>query len=100
MEAVRELIKLGADVSARAHDGCRPLHFVGLKHSEAGYSIARMKNLADMLLDKGAWIDAANNAGATAIDVAADRGNQFIFDHLLKRGAIARRPLDLAAASP
>lgn len=97
---VRALLSLGADVNARARDGSRPLHFIGLNHSEAGYSVAGMKSIADILLASGASLDAADNRGSTAIDVAADQGNQFIFEHFLLRGAIARHPLDLAAASP
>ena len=59
--AMRELISVGADVTARDGGGNRPLH-IAAKNGNAA--------LAGMLLDEGADEDARNNDKKTACDLA------------------------------
>ncbi len=94
-QAVRSLLKDGADVNAPQADGATALHWAAyLEDADA----------TALLIGAGARIDTPNNYGITPLALAAGNGNAAIIDQLLKAGADPNRavragetPLMLAA---
>lgn len=80
--AVRQLLDYTPDdtslLSGTDEDGRQPLHFACLR----GH-----RDLADLLLQRGADIDARGNARATPLDDACFKGHKDVVELLLSRGA-------------
>jgi uncharacterized protein len=97
-EAVRKLLKDGADVNSAQGDGMTALHWAAMKDQVA---------LAEMLLYAGANVKATTRMGGyTPLTMAAKNGNAALIAALLKGGADANTatstgvtPLMLAAQS-
>ncbi len=94
-QAVRSLLKDGADVNAPQGDGATALHWAAYLEDA---------DLTAMLIGAGARVDTPNNYGITPLALAAGNGNAAIIDQLLKAGADPNRavragetPLMLAA---
>ena len=77
-DAVRALLKKGADVNAPQGDGATALHWA------AHWDDVEM---ADLLLRAGANVKAANDGGATPLWVACVGGSALMIDRLLTAGA-------------
>jgi ankyrin repeat protein len=78
VEAVRMLLKLGADVTAQSKFGWTPLH---LSSRRGDAEVTRM------LLEYGADVSAPNNLGLTPLLLASRSGNVEVTRMLLERGA-------------
>jgi len=79
-QAVRALIKSGADVRAPEGDGATALHWAAYRDSV---------DVVRMLLDAGASANAANDLGVTPLHLAAANGNTAILNLLIdKRAAV------------
>src|SRR4051812_41338341 len=98
-DAVRALLKQGADVSAAKGDGMTALHFAAERGDAA---------MTDMLVYAGANVSAVTRIGQyTPLHLASRAGNEAVVQALLKAGAnVAAKtstsgvtPLHLAAAS-
>ncbi|KAI8674225.1 hypothetical protein NCS55_00745400 [Fusarium keratoplasticum] len=80
--AVRQLLDYTPDdtslLSETDEDGRQPLHFACLR----GHT-----DIADLLLQRGADIDARGNARATPLDDACFKGHKDVVELLLSRGA-------------
>jgi ankyrin repeat protein len=81
-EAARVLLAAGADARAAARNSMR----VTALHAAAA---ARDADTARALLDRGAEVDARQQAGYTALHAAAEHGDVPLVDLLLARGADA-----------
>jgi uncharacterized protein len=79
-EAARLLLEAGADPRAAARN---PMRVTAL-HAAAA---ARLTSVAGLLLDKGAEVDARQQAGYTALHAAAQHGDTELAELLLARGA-------------
>jgi ankyrin repeat protein len=79
-EAARLLLEAGADPRAAARN---PMRVTAL-HAVAA---ARLTEVARLLLDRGAEIDARQQAGYTALHAAAQHGDTELVELLLARGA-------------
>jgi uncharacterized protein len=77
-QAVRSLLKEGADVNAPGPDGTTPLHWA---------VEANDLETVQLLLHAGARAQARNRYGVTPLSLAAGNGNAAIVDVLLKAGA-------------
>ncbi|MCY4043183.1 MAG: ankyrin repeat domain-containing protein, partial [Candidatus Dadabacteria bacterium] len=77
-EAIRELLKAGAEVNARADNGYTALMWAAVKGG---------KRAIRELLKAGADIEARNNEGRTVLMEAAHGGNTKAIIELLKAGA-------------
>ncbi|KAF5829326.1 ankyrin repeat-containing domain protein, partial [Dunaliella salina] len=53
------------------------------------------REVVHLLLNKGAVVDKANNAGATPLFVASQQGHMDVSRLLLERGAVVDRALSL-----
>src|SRR5262245_48778261 len=98
-DAVRTLLKQGADVSAAQGDGMTPLHWAAERGDAA---------MAEMLLYAGANVSAVTRIGQyTPLHLASRAGSATVVQALLKGGADVKAvattsgatPLHLAAAS-
>lgn len=79
-EAAKILIAHGALVNVhRSEDGATPLHFAALKGRKEGHV-----EVARILLENGAEVDARMDNGATPRSIAVSRGNTRILDLLKK----------------
>jgi len=96
-EAVRALLKQGADANAARGDGMTALHFAASRGDA---------DLAAMLIYAGANVSAVTRVGSyTALHVASQAGSRTVVDVLLKAGADVKArttstgvtPLHLAA---
>ncbi len=94
-EAVRRLLKDGADVNAVQADGATALQWAAY-HGDT--------DMAAQLLKAGADPELANRNGSTPLWLAASQGNSAMIETLLEGGAdanellpLGRRPLMLAA---
>ena len=71
VNAVRLLLKHGANANSRDGDGRTPLmHVASMVHDERGPQIVKM------LLEHGAAVNAQDNAGATALMIAAENAEE------------------------
>jgi len=92
VDAVKELVRLGAKLDARDDDGRTPLvHAVGLGCNPA---------LVDLLLELGADIERADKLGMTALESAAMFGKIELVRHLLLRGAKPTGPTKATVFGP
>jgi ankyrin repeat protein len=78
LQAVRTLVKAGADVNARSGDGSTPLLWAAHKSSP---------EIAQVLIAAKAAVDAANDYGITPLLQASRTGDAAMVDVLLKAGA-------------
>jgi ankyrin repeat protein len=80
LETAMHLLARGADPMARGGDHQTPLHVTA-------FGADRSDEMATLLLDAGAEIDATNKHRATALLLAAQQGNLEVIQTLLERGA-------------
>jgi ankyrin repeat protein len=78
LQAVRALLKAGADVNARSGDGATPLLWAAHRSS---------LDIARALVEAGAAADAANDYGVTPLLQASRTGDAAMVDLLLRSGA-------------
>jgi ankyrin repeat protein len=78
LQAVRALLKSGADVNRREGDGATALHWAA--HADS-------TDLVRLLLDAGASPAVANDLGVTPLHLAASNGNVAILSLLLSKRA-------------
>jgi ankyrin repeat protein len=97
VEAVRALVKRGADVNAPAADGTTALHWASYRDAV---------ETADLLIRAGARVDAANDLGATPLWMASMNGSLAMVRRLLEAGAhpnlsllLGETPLMIASRS-
>jgi ankyrin repeat protein len=74
------LLEGGADTAAADQNGDTALHYAAHNDDKNG-----AKTLCEMLLEFGAAADAVNNAGKTALDIAAETGNEPLVKLLLAK---------------
>ena len=106
---MRVLLASGADSQLASNDGTTPLMVAaGLGRSQVS-SVTESDALeaVELALELGADVDAANEAGNTALHGAASRGLDAIVQRLADAGATVtvqnkrgRTPLDMAAPTP
>ncbi len=89
-QALRDLIRSGADIDAPHGDGTTALHWA----AHRGDAVA-----ADLLLEAGAAPDAANDLGATPLWVAASSSSVAVVNRLLAAGADQNASLRLGETS-
>ncbi len=77
-EAVRRLIKQGADVNAPEGDGSTALHWASYRDDG---------EISDQLLRAGAKVNAVNDLGATPLWAASENGSDAMVRRLLRAGA-------------
>ena len=101
-DVVRRLLDAGVDVNARAGNELTPLMWAA-GHDD-GVGTAAVERVVDLLLARGATLDAADNRGRTALMIAAALGDAPTVGLLLQRGADrtlkdkeGKTALDLAA---
>ena len=82
-EALRKLIRAGADVNAPQVDGATALHWAVYRGD---------MEAADQILRAGARPDAKNRTGITPLAMAALYGHAALVDRLVKAGADAKAP--------
>jgi uncharacterized protein len=94
-QAVRSLLKNGADVNAAQGDGATALHWAAYLEDA---------DTTALLIRAGAKVDVPNNYGVTPLALAAGNGGAAVIDQLVKGGADPNRavragetPLMLAA---
>ena len=107
VEAVRVLLKLGADVKAQNKYGLTPLHLTSqvvahtllerganvVAQSDSGWTPLHMVSrrghaeVARILLEYGADVSTQNNCGSTPLHLASRRGSVGVTRMLLERGA-------------
>lgn len=95
-EIVTELIKAGAEVDAKDHQGNTPLHSsVWIEHNS---------KILKILINHGADVDCKNLRGETPLHCAAESSNRETIEYLLSRGAqvnardrLGRTPLHVVA---
>ena len=92
------LIEKGADINARNEDDSTPLHsaawggrmqFISLleNHEIPPPKVVEYKTIVDLLIKKGADIDAKRGPGETPLHSAAEVGNAGTVELLLEKGA-------------
>jgi hypothetical protein len=84
LSAGKCLIDHGADINAREVDGWTPLYVCALYANSGGHPSAEF---AQMLLERGAVIDARTNRGRTSLQMAVERDNIQLVRLLLEHGA-------------
>ena len=101
-DVVQRLLDAGVDANARAGNDLTPLMWAA-GHDE-GVGPAAVERVVDVLLARGAVLDAADNRGRTALMIAAALGDAATVALLLQRGADralkdedGKTALDLAA---
>ena len=82
---VRRLLAANVDVNARYRNDLTTLMWVAGFGDGAG--VLDVEQVVNLLIDRGASIDAADNRGRTALMIAAELGHGSIVDLLLRRGA-------------
>jgi ankyrin repeat protein len=83
LEVMRLLLAHGADVNVKDLMGMTPLHLV----AESWYPLVDVSEPIQMLMQSGANIDAANNAGRVALHLALRRSCVSAVELLLYHGA-------------
>jgi len=79
IKEAEKLLSSGADVNERWFDNYTPLHFAAFYASQP--------NVAALLIEKGADVNAKDNYGRTPLYVAAWKGQVNFVTMLLKKGA-------------
>src|SRR5215468_9484881 len=82
---VRRLLDAGADAKARYGNDLTALMWAA--GHEDGVGAGAAVEVAELLLERGAAIDAADNRGRTALMMAAERGDVAVVAALVARGA-------------
>lgn len=82
--AVRALLKQGANVNASEADGTTALHWAGYRDD---------LETADVLIRAGAKVNAANDLGVTPLWTACENGSTTVAQRLLQAGADANATL-------
>ena len=82
---VRRLLDVGVD--AKAHYGNDLTALMWAAGHEDGVNAAAAVAVIDLLIERGAVIDAADNRGRTALMIAAERGDAVAVEMLMMRGA-------------
>ena len=101
-DVVRRLLDAGVDVNARTGNELTPLMWAAGHDESVGP--AAVERVVDLLLARGAMLDAADNRGRTALMIAAALGDAATVALLLARGSDrtlkdkdGKTALDLAA---
>ena len=84
-DVVRRLLDAGVAADARYGNELTALRWAA-GHDE-GVGARAAEAVLGLLLDRGAWIDAADNRGRTALMIAAELVDSAVVELLLKRGA-------------
>jgi uncharacterized protein len=82
---VRRLLDAGVDAKARYGSDLTALMWAA--GHEDGVGAASAMAVAELLIERGADINAADNRGRTALMIAAERGNAAVVKTLLRRSA-------------
>jgi uncharacterized protein len=82
---VRRLLDAGVDAKARHGNDLTALMWAA--GHEDGVGAAAAVEVVELLIARGAAIDAADNRGRTALMIAAERGDAAVVEILLMRGA-------------
>jgi len=82
---VRRLLDAGADTKARYGNDLTALMWAA--GHEDGVGAAAAVAVVELLVARGAVIDAADNRGRTALMIAAERGDAAVVETLILRGA-------------
>ncbi len=82
---VRRLLDAGADAKARYGNDLTALMWAA--GHEDGVGAAAAVAVVELLVARGAVIDAADNRGRTALMIAAERGDAAVVETLILRGA-------------
>src|SRR2546426_2025157 len=83
-EAVRSLLKQGANVNATQADGTTALHWASYRDDLES---------ADLLIRSGANVNARNDLGATPLWAACQNGSESMVGRLLTAGAYSQSAL-------
>src|SRR5258706_4038575 len=86
---VRRLLDAGADAKARYGNDLTALMWAA--GHEDGVGGAAAVAVVELLIARGAAIDAADNRGRTALMIAAERGDAAMVETLILRGAVRAR---------
>ena len=93
LELVRELIDLGADISARNRRGAEPLHSAAVGAlGEAFWKPAAQAAVIEYLIEKGANANAVDMSGVTPLHRAVRTRSAAAVEALLVNGADPTRP--------
>jgi uncharacterized protein len=82
---VRRLLDAGVDPKARYGNDLTALMWAA--GHEDGVGAAAAVTVVELLIERGAAIDAADNRGRTALMIAAERGDAVVVETLVMRGA-------------
>jgi ankyrin repeat protein len=103
---MRDLLQHGADPKLRLRNGTTALHIIVARGGRNAATEATAIDAATLLLDGGADIHAATDAGQTALHAAVGHGDRLV-RFLVERGAkldakdsAGRTPLDVALGVP
>lgn len=92
IKSVRLLLRHNADVTASTDDGITPLHMLVKITTDINYrpnkiTTKELLEVLEIVLSKGADINAADKRGNTVLHEAVTKGNKKLVSFLLKSGA-------------